>query len=136
MIVTDCAVGVEKMTADEARDRLVADRNTSMEVASNAIEQLRTVAGLCNAGEFDAATKHLPISERKIHGDATDQAILRFAETLGPVSDLKRNWQTKFDLAFNSKNKFMIRVLGLANREGVRDAMPTDAASVFEAGDV
>ncbi|EOO00222.1 putative h k atpase alpha protein [Phaeoacremonium minimum UCRPA7] len=136
MIVTDCAVGVEKMTADEARDRLIADRNTSTELASNAIEQLRTVAGLCNAGEFDAATRHLPISERKIHGDATDQAILRFAETLGLVSELKRFWQSKFDLAFNSKNKFMIRVLGLANREGVRDAMPTDAASVFEAGDM
>ena len=136
MFVTDCAVGVDRMTADEARDRLVADRNTSPELASNSIEQLRTVAGLCNAGEFDAATRHLPISERKIHGDATDQAILRFSETLGPVSDLKRCWQTKFDLAFNSKNKFMVRVLGLTHRDGVLDAVPTDTAAVFEAGDL
>jgi sodium/potassium-transporting ATPase subunit alpha len=96
---------------------------------------VRTVAGLCNAGEFDAATKHLPISERKIHGDATDQAILRFSETLGPVSELKSCWKTRFELAFNSKNKYMIRILSLAHPDGLQYAIPTDTAAIFQPGD-
>lgn len=136
MVVTDCAVGTTKMTAETARDIIIADYNTEGEHASNAVGQLWTVAGLCNSGEFDATMRNAPLAERKIHGDATDQAILRFAESLGPVSDLKRYWQSKFELAFNSKNKFMIRVLGLANPEGLKEAMPTSTAAIFEPGDM
>lgn len=136
MVVTDCAVGLQSMEADRARDSLVADRAKVGKQGSNAIEQLRSVAGLCNAGEFDAATQHLPLATRKIHGDATDQAILRFAESLGPVSELKRCWTTKYNLAFNSKNKFMIRVLASVNPEGLSVALPRGTAAVFEPSDM
>ncbi|KAL2135335.1 hypothetical protein VTI74DRAFT_8988 [Chaetomium olivicolor] len=134
MVVTDCAVGLQTMDADRARDTLVADRARGGN--SNALDQLRTIAGLCNAGEFDAATMHLPIASRKVHGDATDQAILRFAEHLGPISELKRCWATKYNLAFNSKNKFMIRVLGSTNPEGLSTALPSGTAAIFEPGDM
>ncbi|KAJ1299935.1 hypothetical protein OPQ81_005376 [Rhizoctonia solani] len=136
MEVKDCYIGLEKMTADAARDMLVAERNTAGRFAGNAIDQLRTIAGLCNAAEFDAQTRRLPLAERMIHGDATDSAILRFAESLGPVSELKRCWQTKFELAFNSKNKFMIRVMGLTHPDGLQDAVPLDTGSLFEPGDM
>ncbi|KAF3760352.1 calcium ATPase [Cryphonectria parasitica EP155] len=136
MQVKECCLGLEKMTADAARDMLVAERNTAGRFAGNAIDQLRTIAGLCNSAEFDSQTRRLPLAERRIHGDATDSAILRFAESLGPVSELKRCWQTKFELAFNSKNKFMIRVLGLTHPDGLEDAVPMDTASMFEPGDM
>lgn len=136
MVVTDCCVGLERTTSQAARDMLIADRNTDGAFAGNAIDQLRTIAGLCNSAEFDAQTRKLPLAERKIHGDATDTAILRFAEHLGPISELKRCWQTKFELAFNSKNKFMIRALGLTHPDGLQDAVPMDTASVFEPGDL
>lgn len=135
MIVTDCTVGSQKMTADGARDTLAAVRHTSDGVASSAIEQLRTIAGLCNAGEFDATTRHLPLAQRKIHGGATDQALLRFAESLGSVSELGRCWQTKFGLPFNSKNKFMIRVLELTQVNSLYTTISADAAAIFEPGD-
>jgi sodium/potassium-transporting ATPase subunit alpha len=136
MVVTDCAVGLQPMAADRARDSLVTDRAKVGNQGSNAIEQLRSIAGLCNAGEFDAATQNLPLATRKIHGDATDQAILRFAESLGTVSELKRCWATKFNLAFNSKNKFMIRVLACVNTEGLGVALPRGTAAVFEPSDM
>ncbi|KAJ4302007.1 hypothetical protein N0V88_002138 [Collariella sp. IMI 366227] len=135
MVVTDCAIGLQIMEADRARDTLVSERAKGSQ-ASNAVDQLRTIAGLCNAGEFDATTLHLPIASRKVHGDATDQAILRFAEHLGPISELKRCWATKFNLAFNSKNKFMIRVLGSTNPEGLTTGLPNGTASIFEPGDM
>ncbi|KAK0720249.1 Na+/H+/K+ antiporter P-type ATPase [Lasiosphaeris hirsuta] len=136
MIVTDCSIAGEVMTAQGVRDTLVAERNTVGELAGNAIDQLRAVAGLCNAGEFDAATRHLPLALRKIHGDATDQAILRFAENLGSVPEVKRCWTTKFNLAFNSKNKFMIKVFGMTHPDGLSIALPRGTAAIFEPGDM
>jgi sodium/potassium-transporting ATPase subunit alpha len=73
-----------------------------------AFEQLQLVAGLCNAAQFDATTLGLPVSQRRINGDATDSAILRFAAELGDVNNLASHWKSKFDLPFNSKNKYMV----------------------------
>jgi sodium/potassium-transporting ATPase subunit alpha len=145
MIVTDCAAGAQRMTADIARDTLIgerhirsADKPSSASGSAKAIEQLHVVAGLCNAGEFDATTRAFPLADRKIHGDATDQAILRFAESLGSVSELRGSWTIKFNLAFNSKNKFMIRVLAPSRADAtVLDmAVPADTAAIWEAGDL
>jgi len=129
MVVTDCAIGAVKMTAEEAGQKL-----GSME--GRAINQLRTVAGLCNAGQFDMATMDRPLQERVVHGDATDQAILRFSELLGPVVELRRWWRTKYHLAFNSKNKYMIQVFGIANPEGLTVALPEGVAAIFQPGDM
>jgi len=136
MTVTDCAIGTQSLTTQEIHATLIAQNSNEDSLVGNALGQLRTVAGLCNAGEFDAATNSLPLSQRKIHGDATDQAVLRFAEGLGPVSELKRCWHAKYDLAFNSKNKFMIRVLGLRHQDGLQDALPVDTAAIFEPADM
>ena len=125
MFATECSVGAKDITPEAARDFMVAT-----EGKNNPIAQLRTLAGLCNAGEFDAATLHLPLSERKIAGDATDQAVLRFSESLGPVRDLQLLWKKTFELAFNSKNKFMIRTLALTDPAGLQFALsPTEAAA-------
>lgn len=102
---------------------------------SNAVAQLRAVAGLCNSGEFDAATFNLPIHERKINGDATDQAVLRLSESLGPVSELRQMWKKTFELAFNSKNKYMIRTFELAQKEGLDLALPNTEAATFRPED-
>ncbi|KAK1969695.1 Na,H/K antiporter P-type ATPase [Colletotrichum sublineola] len=134
MVVTECAIGTKTMSAENARDAITLNRNNSPN--NNSLEQLRAIAGLCNAGQFDAATIRLPLHERVIHGDATDQAILRFSESLGQVNELRRCWQTKYELAFNSKNKYMIRVLGMSHPDGLSLALPSDTASVFQPGDV
>jgi sodium/potassium-transporting ATPase subunit alpha len=102
---------------------------------SNAVSQLRSIAGLCNSGEFDAATNKLPLHERKINGDATDQAILRFSESLGPVSELRQAWKKTFELAFNSKNKYMIRTLELVQEKGLELTLPPTEASSFRPED-
>jgi sodium/potassium-transporting ATPase subunit alpha len=122
------------MTAEQAKDAMVANKESNPK--NNSISQLRALAGLCNAGSFDAATMNLPLNERIIHGDATDQAILRFSESLGEVAELRRWWNTRYELAFNSKNKYMIKAFTLAHQRGVSLALPSDTASVFGPGDV
>ena len=134
MFVTECSVGHSKMTPASARDEMIKSQHQATMTKSkpnNAISQLRAAAGLCNAGEFDAASSHLPLHERKINGDATDQAVLRFSEGLGPVSELRNMWKKDFELAFNSKNKFMIRTWSIVNNEGLELALPSEEAAAF-----
>lgn len=131
MFVTECSVGSKKMSPQEAKTNMEAGAGEN-----NSIAQLRALAGLCNAGEFDAATNHLPLAERKIAGDATDQAVLRFSESLGPVRDLHLLWRKTFELAFNSKNKFMIRTLALADPAGLDAALSPDEASQWTKDDL
>lgn len=124
---------MHNMTSEAARDEMMLHRSEGK--GFNAVSQLRAVAGLCNSGEFDAATYDLPLHERKINGDATDQAVLRFSESLGPVSDLQQMWKKTFELAFNSKNKYMIRTLKLVQQEGLNCALPTTEAASFQLED-
>lgn len=98
--------------------------------------QLRAMAGLCNASEFDAATVSLPIHERTVFGDATDQAILKFSESLGSVADLRQLWKKTYELAFNSKNKFMIRTFTSPMPQGLDMALSPSEGSQFVSNDM
>ncbi|KAI9047993.1 hypothetical protein LZ554_007791 [Drepanopeziza brunnea f. sp. 'monogermtubi'] len=136
MFVTECSIGMYNMTPESALDEMMLyGRDMKEGHTSNAVAQLRSLAGLCNSGEFDAGTFSLPIQERKINGDATDQAVLRFSESLGPVSELRNMWKKTFELAFNSKNKYMIRTLELVEREGLDIALPNSEAATFRPED-
>lgn len=136
MYVTEVSIGLHNMDPQSARDEMLGYGKPSDDgTQSNAITQLRAIAGLCNSGDFDAATFHLPLHERKINGDATDQAILRLSESLGPVSELRQVWRKTFELAFNSKNKYMIRTLELVSEEGSRQALSSAEATTFRSDD-
>lgn len=76
------------MTPKSARDEIIKIRDDH-NISTNAVDQLMAIAGLCNYEEFDAATGTLPLQERKINGDATDEAILRFSEGLGSALELE-----------------------------------------------
>ena len=108
MVVTDIYAAGREYTPDEAQKSIAS---TPSDTPHGVIDHIRILGGLCNSGEFDAATMNLPIAERRINGDATDQAILRLSETLGSVTELRRDWKKVFEIAFNSKNKFMVRLM-------------------------
>jgi sodium/potassium-transporting ATPase subunit alpha len=122
MHVTECSIGLKIITPESARAELVSASGKAGK-SGNAIQQLRAIAGLCNSGEFDEASANVPLHERNIFGDATDQAMLRFSEGLGPVSDLRLSWKKTSEIAFNSKNKFMIRTFSLIKLEGLKVAV-------------
>ncbi|PWY93909.1 Na/K ATPase alpha 1 subunit [Aspergillus sclerotioniger CBS 115572] len=129
MFVTDCALSTSCFSTDLARDEMVVKgRRTG-------IHQLRGIAGLCNAAEFDASSMSQPLHEREIYGDATDQAILRFSEGLGSVAELRHAWRKTYELAFNSKNKFMIRTFSPAGSGGLSFAMSTAESAQFKLND-
>ncbi|KXT11694.1 hypothetical protein AC579_6492 [Pseudocercospora musae] len=102
MKVTDFMVGKVTMTADDASNRFEKFEG---------LRQLANMCAACNEAEFDASTLAKDIHDRKVNGDATDSAILRFAETMRPVSELRDAWRSVFKVAFNSKNKFAINIV-------------------------
>ena len=73
---------------------------------------LHKVAALCNDATFDPATIQLPIAERKVLGNPTDGAVLKFVETArqGAVKALNDEYPRVFSIPFNSKNKWMLTV--------------------------
>jgi sodium/potassium-transporting ATPase subunit alpha len=118
MVVTDMCSVDKTYTVDAALGEMAASQYSTDGTVPKpaAIEQIRIVGGLCNSGEFDAATMNLPIADRKINGDATDQAILRLSESFGSVTELRNQWKKTFEIAFNSKNKFMVRIMVAADQ--------------------
>ncbi|KAK9318708.1 P-type ATPase, partial [Lipomyces orientalis] len=116
MWVTECAIGCLDMSPRQAIDRQITANSKLL--SNTAVYQLQSVASLCNSGEFDVTTSRLPLEQRKITGDATDQAVLRFAQTLGSVAEARAMWNKRYELPFNSKNKLMISVFSLRKSTG------------------
>ncbi|KAJ2021568.1 hypothetical protein IWW57_004880 [Coemansia sp. S610] len=89
------------VTTDELKARYSSGQNP-------AVQRLYDTAALCNGSRFDSETLSLPIADRRVNGDATDTAILRFAEHLRPVSQAQSEHRKLFEIPFNSKNKWML----------------------------
>ncbi|KAJ3134513.1 hypothetical protein HK100_003558 [Physocladia obscura] len=96
--------------------------NADDQFPPKALSDIHQVAHLCNGASFDPSTAHLPISERKTKGDSTDTAILKFAETIGAGEPMRVASEKIFEIAFNSKNKWMLTITkprGASQREAV-----------------
>ncbi|KAK1057488.1 hypothetical protein LTR33_013627, partial [Friedmanniomyces endolithicus] len=102
MAVTEYLVAKEPGTALKSTGDYDTDKG---------LQQLARVAAVCNEAEFDASTVNAQIADRKVLGDATDSAILRFTEGMTKVSALRAANRSIFKIAFNSKNKFAINVV-------------------------
>ncbi|KAK2802462.1 hypothetical protein FQN51_004525 [Onygenales sp. PD_10] len=63
---------------------------------------------LCNDAFIDPASLNKPANEWNIHGNATDEAILRFAEGAKRGQDIIAGHDKVFQIPFNSKNKWML----------------------------
>ncbi|KAJ2973346.1 hypothetical protein NQ176_g6662 [Zarea fungicola] len=137
MTLTDCAIGSSSMSVEELQSKRSRAENGNKEIGS-AFGQLGALAALCNGAELDAAQTDVPLAQRRVFGDATDTAILRFSESLadGNVGYFRGCWQKVFELAFNSKNKFMIRTFTNSRKEALGQTLSAAAASHFSEKDV
>lgn len=138
MSLTDCALGSANLSVEELQDRLRSGEKGDAAQSRSAFGQLGAMAALCNAAELDASQADIPLAQRNVFGDATDTAILRFAESLadGNVGYFRGCWTKVFDLAFNSKNKFMIRTFTCSRKEVLGHTMHAAAASQFGDNDI
>jgi sodium/potassium-transporting ATPase subunit alpha len=89
---------------------------SSSDSVSTALEPLVKVARLCNGASFVGTDDTVPAEERPIKGDATDTAVLRFAESFNlhsniDTSSILASHDKVFEIPFNSRNKWMLSVV-------------------------
>lgn len=74
-----------------------------------AITELLRVCSLCNRAFFqEPIDESLPIINRPVLGDASDTAMLKFAEEFHNVANARKEYRKVAEIPFNSKNKFML----------------------------
>lgn len=103
MSAVNLAIGASVFTITDARRGDINGRA--------AIEQLVAVAAICNEAHFADADLDLPPETRNVIGDATDTGLLRFAESVASVSDLRASIVEEDKLSFNSRNKYAVKLV-------------------------
>ncbi|KAG0257798.1 hypothetical protein BGZ95_005138 [Linnemannia exigua] len=116
MYVTNIAFLDSESNLDEARAKIEKQSNPKALPLPDdrpsvlALRQLQLATMLCNNAKFDPETIDLPVPERKVHGDATDSALLRFSAQIADSSALSPCFERTQEIPFNSRNKWMMSV--------------------------
>lgn len=88
---------------------------SSPDSTCTALGPLIKVARLCNGASFVETDDAASAEERPIKGDATDTAVLRFAESFNhssfDTSSILASHDKAFEIPFNSRNKWMLTVV-------------------------
>ncbi|RCI05193.1 hypothetical protein CU098_001984 [Rhizopus stolonifer] len=113
MFVSDASIGTESLTSTTCKEIYSSNDKATDDLVPQ-LRQIQLTSALCNNATFDSATSHLPVPERIVFGDATDCAILRFAESMDPskatVHSIRSDTEKVFEIPFNSKNKWMMAI--------------------------
>lgn len=88
MVVTDVCNGTSEVDFDEVDQTQPKDKH------------LLTVSALCNESCL--------VNGKAVGGNATDRAILQFAQKMTLTEEIKDAWVKKLDVSFNSKDKYMM----------------------------
>ncbi|KAG0301421.1 hypothetical protein BGZ98_008370 [Dissophora globulifera] len=116
MFITDIAFLDHESTPGEAHAKIEKETQPGALPHSGdgayilALRQLQLAALLCNNAKFDQETMHLPVAERRVLGDATDSALLRFSTQVADTTVLAPCFQRTNEIPFNSRNKWMMAV--------------------------
>ncbi|TDL17671.1 sodium-potassium ATPase [Rickenella mellea] len=108
MTVEDIAVFDTQFTTSSYRESL---HSACPDMKEN-LAQVASVSAICNAAVFEYPTGEK--GEKGISGDATDTAILRFADIMDSADSSRMAWTEVFKMNFNSKTKFMLKLSALS----------------------
>jgi sodium/potassium-transporting ATPase subunit alpha len=121
--------GEYSLDPDDASEKTFVPESSLSLKNSPSLPQLALIARLCNGAKFEGDTQGLSVFERKIKGDPTDTAILRFAEeslhkclSMNESTDVlplfSESFQKIFEIPFNSRNKWMMSVIQEHDKSG------------------
>ncbi|PPQ70421.1 hypothetical protein CVT24_013171 [Panaeolus cyanescens] len=86
------------------------------EATQRNVQEIVAVGAICNAAKFDQNAPVHPLTSKKIVGNATDVAVLRFSDSIAAVEHTRGNWTGVYRKNFNSKasDKYMLQLSRLA----------------------
>uniref|UniRef100_A0A8C3HRL6 Sodium/potassium-transporting ATPase subunit alpha n=1 Tax=Chrysemys picta bellii TaxID=8478 RepID=A0A8C3HRL6_CHRPI len=83
----------------------------SFDQSSQSWATLSKIVTLCNRAEFKPGQENVPIMKRVVVGDASETALLKFAEViLGDVMGIRKRNRKLAEIPFNSTNKFQLSI--------------------------
>ncbi|XP_006116678.1 potassium-transporting ATPase alpha chain 2-like [Pelodiscus sinensis] len=99
-------------------DNQIYSADTSEEQTTQPFDQssqswaaLSKIVTLCNRAEFKPGQENIPIMKRVVVGDASETALLKFAEViLGDVMGIRKRNRKLAEIPFNSTNKFQLSI--------------------------
>ncbi|XP_026513695.1 potassium-transporting ATPase alpha chain 2 isoform X2 [Terrapene carolina triunguis] len=99
-------------------DDQIYSADTSEEQTTQSFDQssqswaiLSKIVTLCNRAEFKPGQENVPIMKRVVVGDASETALLKFAEViLGDVMGIRKRNRKLAEIPFNSTNKFQLSI--------------------------
>ncbi|XP_053125643.1 potassium-transporting ATPase alpha chain 2 isoform X2 [Hemicordylus capensis] len=79
--------------------------------SSGTWKALSNIVSLCNRAEFRPGQENEPIMKRIVVGDASETALLKFAEVvMGDVMEVRKRNRKVAEIPFNSTNKFQLSI--------------------------
>ncbi|KAI0259575.1 sodium-potassium ATPase [Gloeopeniophorella convolvens] len=129
MHVEDVAVYDTTCDKQALRERVDA----APAAAAENLRQLAAVAAICNAATFEGSPSE---EKRTIIGDATDSAILQFAEDLASSDAVRARWRHIHKVPFNSKTKYMLTLSKLVPAPDGAPPAPLAAWDTFAPDDL
>lgn len=99
-------ISVAFLDRQSSRDQVY--ESLGSESPKQAFRALFQASVLCNDALFDPRHFYLPTSKRRVLGNATDAALLRFAAPIEGTEELKTTSERVFQVPFNSRNKWML----------------------------
>ncbi|KAF8154699.1 sodium-potassium ATPase [Crassisporium funariophilum] len=86
--------------------------------AESSLRQIAAIGAICNAATFDTghpSSDSIDNNGKTIVGNATDVAILRFADSIASAEITRNRWVNVFRSNFNSKTKIMLQLSELSS---------------------
>lgn len=132
MFVSNASIAADEFSSSTCKE-IFASNNKSTDAMIPQLRQIQLASALCNGSSFDFSTSHLDVSQRTVFGDATDSAILRFAESMDPskatVETIRADTEKIFEIPFNSKNKWMMSICR-PRKNGMAASLSTSSTTV------
>lgn len=128
------------MTRSEAQAAAAAGGDQTGNARSLAVHSLTLCSAICNDAQFTSSVPsketdekiQQPVTgEQPVNGNATDAAILRFADSVSPVEGLRRLHPRVSAIPFNSRNKWMLTVMAVDGTKGEYEIMLKGAPDVL-----
>ncbi|XP_018416834.1 PREDICTED: potassium-transporting ATPase alpha chain 2-like [Nanorana parkeri] len=99
-------------------DKIIHNADTSEDGTGEMFDQssptwqaLGRIASLCNRAEFCADQEEVPISKKRVNGDASEAALLKFTEQIfGDVLEIRKRNKKALEIPFNSSNKYQVSI--------------------------
>ncbi|XP_017072978.2 sodium/potassium-transporting ATPase subunit alpha, partial [Drosophila eugracilis] len=76
-------------------------------------------AALCNSAEFKGGQDDIPVFKKDINGNASEAALLKFAETVfGGIGSIRQKHSKLTEIPFNSTEKYQVSVHEFISTDG------------------